>query len=206
LSNQHFSLDLLRTFVAVADTKHFTRAAEHLNCVQSAVSMQIQRLEESLQVRLLERSKRNVGLTAEGEILLQYAQRILRLKEEAISEIAHQSLYGRVRIGASDWSMTYLPDVFKQFADKHPKVEVELQCTRSWEALDALEAGTIDLAFITQKCGRRGGKLVSRSPLVWAVKTSSNVDEMDPVPLALFGPGCIYRKAATDALKTSGKR
>ena len=204
-SSRHFSLDLLRTFVVVADAQHFTRAAERLNCVQSAVSMQIQRLEDSLDVRLLERSRRQVRLTAEGTILLHYAQRILRLKEEALTEIGQQSLFGRVRVGASDWSMGYLPRVLKRFGETYPKVDVELQCTRSWEALDALEAGRLDLAFVTQKCGRKGGRLISRSQLVWAVAPSSTVDEQDPIPLALFGPGCIYRKAATDALDAAGK-
>ena len=74
LPPQHFSLDLLRTFIVVAETKHFTRAAEQLNCVQSAVSMQIRRLEESLQVRLLVRSKKQMRLTAEGEIIISAAR------------------------------------------------------------------------------------------------------------------------------------
>ncbi|MDF2369141.1 LysR family transcriptional regulator [Sneathiella sp.] len=205
MNPQNFSLDLLRAFVAVADTKHFTRAAERLNCVQSAVSMQIQRLEDSLDTRLLERSKRQVRLTEEGKILLRYAERILQLKEQAVAEIGHQSLPGRVRIGATDWSMPYLPEVLKRLGQKYPKLDVELQCGRSWDALDALEAGKLDLAFVTQKCGRKGGKRISHSPLTWAVVSSSNVEELDPVPLALFGPGCIYRTAAIDALETAGK-
>jgi DNA-binding transcriptional LysR family regulator len=200
-----FNLDLLPAFVAVSETRHFTRAAERLNCVQSAVSMQIQRLEESLEVRLFERNNRQVRLTAEGEILLEYAQRILRLKEQAVAEIETQNMFGAVRVAASDWSMSYLPDVLKRFGKKYPKVEVELQCVRSWEALDDLDAGKIDLAFVTQKCGRKGGLPVSRSQLVWAAQSSSDIDERNPVPLALFGPGCIYRKAATDALTACGK-
>lgn len=200
-----FSLDLLRTFLVVAETQHFTRAAERLNCVQSAVSMQIRRLEESLQVRLLERSKRQVRLTAEGEILLQFARRIMRLKEQALAEIGHQSVSGRVRVGASDTSMCYLPRVLKRFGDKYPKIDVELHCSRSWEALDALDAGKVDLAFVTQRCGRKGGKRIGRSRLVWAVAPESDVDRHDPVPLAIFGPGCIYRKAAIESLEANGK-
>ncbi|MGO1121156.1 LysR family transcriptional regulator [Rhodovibrionaceae bacterium A322] len=205
LSNQTFSLDLLRTFVVVADTQNFTRAAERLNCVQSAVSMQIQRLEESLQVRLLERSKRRVNLTAEGRILLQYGQRILHLKEQALAEIEHRSLFGKVRIGASDTAMCYLPDVLKAFSQRYPQIDVELQCGRSWEVLDELEAGKVDLAYVTQKCGRRGGREISRSNLVWAAAANSDVDQMIPVPLAIFAPGCIYRKAAIEALDKAGR-
>lgn len=205
MPSPQFSLDLLRTFLVVAETKHFTRAAERLNCVQSAVSMQIRRLEDSLQVCLLERGKRQVRLTAEGNILLQFAHRIMRLKEQALAEIGHQSVSGRVRVGASDTSMCYLPRVLKQFGDKYPKIDVELHCTRSWEALEALDAGKIDLAFVTQRCGRKGGKQISRSRLVWAVAPESDVDEQDPVPLAIFGPGCIYRKAAIEGLEANGK-
>lgn len=199
------SLDLLRSFLAVAETANFTRAAERLNCVQSAVSMQIRRLEESLQARLLERGSRHVRLTAEGEILVQFAKRIMRLKDQALEEIGQQSVIGRVRLGASDTSMCYLPRVLRRFAELYPRIDIDLSCTRSWEALDALDAGQVDLAFVTQRCGRKGGRLVSQSALVWAVAADSLVDEQDPVPLAIFGPGCIYRKTALAALEANGK-
>ena len=205
MQTSKFSLDLLRSFVVVAETRNFTRAAEQLNCVQSAVSTQIRKLEESLQLRLLERTKRQVHLTDEGRKLLHYAQRILRLKEEALAEITQQGLSGRVRVAVSDTAMFYMPKVLKAFADKHPKIDIDLQCGRSWDALDALEAGQADLAFVTQKCGRKGGKQAGQSPLVWAVSAQSNADELNPVPLAIFGPGCIYRKAALTALERSGR-
>jgi DNA-binding transcriptional LysR family regulator len=197
---------LLRTFSVVAETRHFTRAAERLNCVQSAVSMQIRRLEDRLQVRLLDRSKRGVKLTPEGEILLRHAHRITRLTDETLTEMGRRGASGRVRVGATDISMCYMPRVLERFHARHPMVDVELRCNRSWEALDALEAGEIDMAFVSQVCGRSGGAEVSRSPLVWACATHSEVDERDPVPLALFGPGCIYRKAAIDALEAVGKK
>jgi DNA-binding transcriptional LysR family regulator len=196
---------LLRTFSVVAETKHFTRAAERLNCVQSAVSMQIRRLEDTLQVRLLDRDKRGVRLTPEGEILLRHARRVTRLTDETLTEMGRRGASGRVRVGATDISMCYLPKVLERFHARYSMVDVELRCNRSWEALDALEAGEIDMAFVSQKCGRSGGELVSRSPLVWACARHSEVDERDPVPLALFGPGCVYRKAAIDALDLTGK-
>lgn len=196
---------LLRTFSVVAETRHFTRAAERLNCVQSAVSMQIRRLENTLQVRLLDRGKRGVTLTPEGEILLRHAHRITRLTDETLTEMGRRGASGRVRVGATDISMCYMSRVLERFHARHPMVDVELRCNRSWEALDALEAGEIDLAFVSQVCGRSGGLEVSQSPLVWACATHSEVDERDPVPLALFGPGCIYRKAAIDALEAVGK-
>lgn len=197
--------DLLRTFTVVAETRHFTGAAQRLNASQSAVSMQIQRLEDSLQVKLLERTKRDVRVTVEGEILLRYAHRVMRLTDEALTEMGGHVTAGKVRIGATDMTMTYLPKVLQQFYIRHPAIDIELRCNRSWEALDALDAGEIDIAFVTQCCGRASGELVTESPLVWACATHSDVDDLDPVPLAVFGPGCVYRKEIIKALETNGK-
>jgi len=197
--------DLLRTFAVVAETRHFTGAAQRLNSSQSAVSMQIQRLEDSLQVRLLERTKRDVRVTAEGEILLRYAHRVMRLTDETLTEMGRHTTAGKVRVGATDMTMCYLPKILQKFYVLHPTVDVELHCSRSWDALDALDAGDIDIAFVTQCCGRTRGKLITESPLVWACAVHSDVDECDPVPLAVFGPGCVYRKSIIEALGASGK-
>lgn len=199
-------LDLLRTFVAVAETRHFTRASQRLNCVQSAVSMQIKRLETALDTRLFERSRRHVRLTGEGEVLLGYARRMLRMNEEALVSIGRPSVHGRVRLAATDNSMLFVPDVLPGFARDYPLVEVELGCVRSWEALESLEAGEADIALVTQCCDRDGGRTVHAEPLVWAVARGSCAHELDPVPLAIFAPGCIYREAALMALEAAGRR
>lgn len=197
-------IQLLRTLVAVAETKHFTRAAERLDCAQSAVSMQIKRLEQLLGVRLFDRTRRSVRLTSDGELLLRHAHRVLRLNEEMLATFGRQPVEGRVRLGATDTSMCYLPAILSNFAQSYPLIELEIRCDRSWEALDALEAGEVDLAFVTQPGGRTGGRVVRREPLVWAVSRESAADQQDPVPLAIFAPGCIYRKAALEALAAHG--
>ena len=155
-------IDLLRSFVAVAESKHFTRAAERLNRVQSAVSMQVKRLEAVVGAKLFDRTKRSVKLTDAGEQLWSYAQQMLRLQEEALSSFGKAALTGRVRLGATDTSMCYLPRILPRFAQVHPLTELEIRCDRSWEALDALDAGEVDLALVTQPCGRRGGQVVCR--------------------------------------------
>lgn len=195
---------LLRTFAVVAETEHFTRAAERLNCVQSAVSMQVKRLEESLQVRLFERQGRGIKLTQEGRILLRFAHRLTRLTDEVFVEMGRQVHPGRVRIGATDITMCYMPRVLERLHAHHPMIDVELHCNRSWEALDALDAGEIDLAFVTQYENRSGARRVSRTPLVWACAAHSDVHLRRPLPLAIFGPGCIYRQAALAALEDHG--
>jgi DNA-binding transcriptional LysR family regulator len=195
---------LLRTFAVVAEMQHFTRAAERLNCVQSAVSMQIRRLEDVLRVRLFERRGRGIKLTPEGEILLRFAHRMNRMTDEVLVELGRHASSGQVRIGATDITMCYMPKILEALHARHPMIDVDLHCNRSWEALDALDAGEIDIAFVTQHDKRSGAKRISRTPLVWACAIHSDVDAHRPVPLAIFGPGCIYRKAALSALDTCG--
>ncbi len=195
---------LLKTFMVVAETEHFTRAAERLNCVQSAVSMQVKRLEESLQVRLFERRGRGIKLTQEGQTLLRFAHRMNRLTDEALVEMGRGIPLGRVRIGATDITMCYMPRVLERLHAHHPMIDIELHCNRSWEALDALNSGDIDIAFVTQHDKRKGARRVSRTPLVWACAAHSDVHLRQPLPLAIFGTGCVYRKASLAALEKCG--
>ncbi|MEM8973242.1 MAG: LysR family transcriptional regulator [Pseudomonadota bacterium] len=195
---------LLRTFAVVAETEHFTRAAERLNCVQSAVSMQVKRLEDSLQVRLFERQGRGIKLTQEGHALLRYAHRLNRLTDEVLVEMGRHIPSGKIRIAATDITMSYMPQVLERLHLHLPMVDIELHCNRSWEALDLLDAGDIDIAFITQHNKRIGGRRVHRTPLVWACSKQTNVHLRQPLPLAIFGVGCIYRKAALAALDKRG--
>lgn len=194
-------IELLRTFTIVAETRNFTRAAERVNRVQSAVSMQIKRLEEALQTRLLERTQRSVALTPDGEIVLRYAHRVLQLTDETLLELGQGPRSGRVRLAATDMSIGFLSPVLERFRGMHPLIEVELDCMESRAALETLEDGRVDLAFVTQTCGRQGGKLIAHVPLVWASARSSEPAANAPLPLALFAPGCIYRKAAIEALE-----
>ena len=193
---QEIDTALLRTLTVVAETRHFTRAAEKLNCVQSAVSMQIKRLEDIMQVRLFDRTNRRVELTRDGEIALRYARRVLRLTDETLAELGHESVSGRVRLATTDMAIRFVPAVLERFAREHPLVEIELLCMASRGALEALEGGDADLAFVTQRCGRSGGRLVKTTPLVWVGAHDSDIADVRPLPVALFGPECIYRDAA----------
>lgn len=197
--------DLLLAFTTVAETRHFTQAAQRLNSTQSTVSMQIKRLEDKLQVSLFKRSKRDVALTKQGEILLRYAHRISRLTDEALTEIGLPIKSGKLRIAATDMSLVYLPKILQEFHNSHPLINIELHCKRSWDALDMLDSGLIDLAFVTQHPQRQGAKQVSQSQLVWACANHSDVATQNPIPLAVFGQGCIYRESALTALKTTNK-
>ena len=204
--NANLDIDLLRTFVAVAETGSFTRAAGRLGRVQSAVSMQVKRLEEVAGNRLFERSKRKVTLSEEGEVLLGYARRMLSLNQEALSDLGRTSVEGTVRLGSSDTAAYFLPGILARFAGAYPRVQMELRCDRSWHVLDALDAGELDLALVTQQGERTGGQSVRREPLAWASARGHAVHQADPLPLALFAQGCAYRNRAMAALDAVGRR
>lgn len=199
-------IDLLRAFHEVAETGSFTRAARRLNRVQSAVSMQIKRLEEAVGRPLFERGGRRVALTDEGVMLLGYARRMLSLNREALTSLREPAVAGVVRLGASDVASYLLPDILPRFAAAYPGLELEIHCDRSWNLLDALDDGALDLVLVTQHQGRPPGRLVREEPLVWAAARGGRAQERDPVPLALFGQGCIYREAALRALDAGARR
>lgn len=198
----NLDVDLLQAFAEVAHTRSFTQAAERLNRVQSAVSGQIKRLEFITGARLFDRTRRSVKLTKEGEILLDYAQKILRLNDAALSDLGQTRPSEKVRLAVSDHSACFLPQALVHFAAAMPAVQLEIRCERSWDALDALDAGDVDLAFVTQPCGRTDGEIVYREQLIWAAAKNSEAPALDPLPLAIFGPGCVYRDAALRALDT----
>lgn len=201
----NLDVDLLQTFAEVAHTRSFTQAAERLNRVQSAVSGQIKRLEFITGTRLFDRTRRSVKLTKEGEILLDYAHKILRLNDAALSDLGQTRPSEKVRLAVSDHSACFLPRALVEFAAAMPAVQLEIRCERSWDALDALDAGDVDLAFVTQPCGRTDGAVVYREQLIWAAAKGSEAPGLDPLPLAIFGPGCVYREAALRALDDCGR-
>jgi DNA-binding transcriptional LysR family regulator len=204
-SNANLDLDLLRAFVAVAETGSFTRAAGRLGRVQSAVSMQVKRLEEAAGQRLFDRSRRRVTLSPDGEVLLGYARRMLALNQAALSDLGQAAIEGGLRLGTADTASHFLPRILARFARSYPRVRLEVLCDRSWHLLDALDAGEIDLALVTQQGARGGGRILRREPLVWAAAVGQSVPESEPLPLAVFAPGCAYRAAAIDALDAAGR-
>lgn len=125
----NLDIDLLRTFVTIADIGNFTRAAERLGRTQSTISLQLKRLEDELGHRLFERNARNVRLTSDGELLLTYARTILRINDEAVSRITEPDLEGLVRLGTpEDFATSYLPAVLSRFARAHPRIALDVRC------------------------------------------------------------------------------
>src|SRR6266404_1619597 len=142
-------VDQLRTFVAIVETGSFTRAAEAVHKTQSAVSMQMKRLEERLDRPVFARDGRASKLTEDGERLLAYARRIVRLNIEALAAFADSELSGRVRLGVpDDYADRYLPEIMARFARAYPGVELTVSCQETIALLERIKTNEIDLAII----------------------------------------------------------
>lgn len=203
-----FSNDLLTTFAAVADCGNFTRAGEVVNRTQSAVSMQIKRLESEVGHVLLERNGglRSITLTPKGEELLGYARRILMLHEEAVAAVARPGVEGKVRIGLpEDYSSDFLPEVLARFGKTNPNAQVDVVCAPGDQVSALLEAGKLDLGIRSGVEQQDGAEFLKREPLNWITSSSSLVHERTPVPLAVFWEGCSYRKWAIRSLEEVGR-
>lgn len=193
--------DLLQTFVAIAETGSFTGASRRVHRTQSAVSMQIKRLEELLDRPLFVREGRSVGLTSDGELLLGHARRILAVHREAMAAFAPCALSGTVSFGARDEdAVTFLPGILARFAESHPNVHINFVSDRSPVLLERLEAGEIDFALVTHSAGDGRGRVILREPLVWVASARHCAHLERPVPLALFHGGCQFRQWAIEAL------
>lgn len=199
--------ELLQTFVAIAETGGFTAAAKRVSRTQSAVSMQMKRLEEVLGRPLFARTGRSVQLTADGELLLGHARRILRSHEEALAAFEESDLEGTVSIGTPDqYASAFLPGILARFAETHPRIHVEVVCDLSLHLLARLADGTLDLALVTHGHRDGGATVLVQEPVVWAGSARHCAHEQDPLPLALFHAGCNYRKWALEALAERGRR
>ena len=199
-------IDQLRSFVAIADTGSFTRAAEIVHKTQSAVSMQMRRLEERIGRTLFERDGRASRLNDDGERLLDYARRIVRLNGECVSAFADHDLVGRIRLGLpDDYADRYLPEILATFSRSNPRAEVTVVCEPTPLLIEGMRAGDLDLAIITQVDGESTAEVVRVEQLLWVTSARHGVHEESPVPLAIGRPTCAWRRAATEALTERGR-
>ncbi|WP_431854698.1 LysR substrate-binding domain-containing protein [Azospirillum sp.] len=206
--------DLLRAFVAVADARSFTRAADALFRTQAAVSQQVKRLEEVVGKRVFERDTKGVRLTGDGEVLLAYARRMLTLNDEAVATLRHGAAPASVRIGTpDDYATMLLPDVLARFAAAHPGITVEVVCDNSPDLVAEIEKGRYDLALVTRRADDPAGERVRAEPVLWVAPPASGpnggpnggIEALDPLPLALFPKGCVVRDLAVAALEGMGR-
>jgi DNA-binding transcriptional LysR family regulator len=200
-------LDQIRTFVAIVETGSFTSASERVNKTQSAVSMQMRRLEDRIGKPIFYREGRNSRLTDDGERLLGYARRLLRLSNEAVAAFDDTELSGKVRLGTpDDYAERHLPEILARFSRSNPMVEVSVLCEPTVVLLQRMRAGELDLAIVTYVPGQPQTEIIRQEPLHWITSSQHGIEQSDMLPLALGQPDCCWRRTALDALDTAGRK
>jgi len=203
-------LDLLRAFALIADGHSFTQAAERVGRSQSAVSMQVKRLEDTLGQPVLNRGKGGgIELTLHGRYLLARARQMLALNDEVIATFRAPRFAGTLRLGTpDDYALSHLPLILKRFAETHPAVQVDVLCASSTDLSERLKAGDLDLSLVSEGNAPRNWPSVMlwRGPLAWITAARHAPHRQDPLPLALAHQDCSWRAAALAALEAAGRR
>ena len=201
-------LDVLRTFVAIAETGSFTAAANAVFRTPSAVSMQIKKLEETLRCAVFNRDARSVSLTADGEILMGYARRMLAINREAVSKFVVPDVSGVVRLGSpDDYGERVLPAVLKRFAQSHPSIAVDVTIDQSVNLRRRMDDRALDITLLTNsyKASAVGAEVLLTEPLIWAGAKGGCAHLREPLPVSLWEEGCAWRAGALEALSREGR-
>lgn len=202
----NLDIDQLKTFLAIADSGSFTRAAEDVNKTQSAVSMQMKRLEEILGLSLFVRDGRGVRLSRDGDRLLEKARKFTNMNDEIVASFMQPQLAGNVRLGTpDDYADLFLPEVMARFARSHPRVTVDVECRPSAGLRELVANGELDLAIITFFDRAPKENFVRRERLVWVTSQRHAAHNNDILPLATADCTCAWRELATTALEKAGR-
>lgn len=208
-------INLLKTFIALCETQNFTQTAKRIHRTQSAVSMQIAKLEEQLESKLFVRDKRNVKLTNDALRLKEYANQIVKLSDKLIDEFTHKDIKGEIYFASpEDFATYYLPNILSEFIAVYPKVKLNVNCDLTLNLINQFENGKYDLILIKQDPGNlyKGAKPLIREELVWVgidntggdlsfTKIKKNyISRLGYLPLVLSPSPCVYRERALEAL------
>jgi DNA-binding transcriptional LysR family regulator len=197
----NLDIDLLRSFAAVADTGSFTAAAELVARTQSAVSVQVKRLEEIVGRRVFERTSRSLALTTAGETLLGYARRILELNDESVRRIAEPPVGGEIRLGITEYFVpNELPAILARFAAAYPDVHLEVRMGLSRDLREKLAQKEVD-AVIVRLAPRERDQAIWTEPQVWVAREGFEPARAAVLSLALLPAPCVLRDHALESLK-----
>src|SRR5215471_11410030 len=199
--------DLLRSFLAVAQSLSFTQAAQRLGVRQPTVSQRVRKLEEAVGRPLFIRDTRSVALTADGEAMAGFARTILAAHEQAAGYFSGSGLRGRLRFGVSDdLALTPLPRILRDFRQLYPRIDLELTVAQSNALHRRLESGHLDVAFVKHDTAGDGrGRLVRRDRLVWSAVQGARIDPDRPMPLVVYQAPSLSRACAVEALENAGR-
>lgn len=197
----NLDLDLLRTFVAVADLNTFAAAAAAVCRTQSAVSQQMQRLEQLVGKELFARHGRNKLLTEHGIQLLGYARKILRFNDEACMSLMFSNLQGVLTLGASDESAdTILPFLLNRISSVYPKLALDVSVKRNAFMVEMLNEHKVDLVVTTHRPGQFDCLTLRTSPTHWYCAAEYVLQKGEPVPLVLLDDPSPFRDMVLTAL------
>lgn len=198
-------LDLLRTLVAIARQGSFAAASVQLGRTQSAITQQMQRLEEKIGQPLFEKQGRHKRLSDHGERLLGYARHLLAIHDEALRNLQHRQVQGLVRIGAPhDAADTLLPPVLREMAQSFPGMQIDIHVGRSPFLMESLKQGELDMAISNRADETLEGFVLRSSPTVWLCGADFVHDVARPVPLVLADGPSIFRRLACESLDAAG--
>lgn len=204
---RNLDLGVLRSFLLIAEGHSFAEAADLVGRSPSAVSLQIQRLEEDLGAKVLRRNNREVALTLAGERLLGFARRLIAANDEAI--LAFRSGEGAtrpLRVGTTqDFAEAALPEVLRRFSLEHPVAELALRVDRSASLIEAVHQGEVDVAIAIRREDPLERGPLTDTPMIWIGRDGAELPSNRPVPLVLFDPPCSFRSAAIDGLAAAGR-
>jgi DNA-binding transcriptional LysR family regulator len=198
----NLDIDVLRTLAVAMDLGGFGKAAERLGRSQSAVSLQMRRLEERVGRPLFRREGRRLALTDAGDVVLGYARQILELNDKAVAAVRGIAIGGSVRFGVpQDFGDSWLPSVLARFSRAHPSVLIEARVDRANKLVDRIAEGGLDLALMWGNPSVGNTITVQRLPMVWIGPKDYTVPRGDTVQLALFESPCVFRQPAVEALE-----
>jgi DNA-binding transcriptional LysR family regulator len=201
-----FDPALLTTFLAVAETHSFTKAAARLQLSQPTVSQHVRRLEQAAGRLLIARDTREVALTDNGDAMAGFARTILAAHASAESYFNGSAMRGRLRFGAADdLAITQLPRILREFRQLHPQINMELTVSQSGPLYRRLKAGQLDLIFIKQTPGSTEGSRVSTDTMVWIGLEATSIEPGEPVPLIAYQDPSVSKQMAIDALEAAGR-
>lgn len=187
--------DLLRTFVTVAERGSITEAGDLVGRSQPAISLQIKRLEELLDLKLIQRGGKKLVLTDRGRVLFRYAEKILGQNDEVVARLTSPRLSGHVHLGIpNEFAASFLPTVLRRYSKTHPLVTVKVTCDLSVNLQSRLQNGEFDLVLALGD-GNTHPHVAGQwwEPVVWAGSPDTEIDQQSPIPLIVAPEGCLYR-------------
>ena len=198
--------DLLRTLVAVVDLRSFTKAAQSLGVTQPAVSAQIKRLQGMLGADLLDKSAPGVSLTSSGELVVNYARRLLSINDQILDIAGPRITAKTIRIGAiGDITAAGVATGIAGVHASHPDLHFQIYTAKVDALLRDLREGTTDLAIWASSTGpSQDTRYFWTEPLVWVHAPSTVIDPARPVPLVSFGEDSLLGRVAMNALSQAG--